>query len=993
MAFDGFRAGIGAALPQTRATEAQDIAAGRIAAVVADSPAQSPADPPADLPAAADDSPARREAGAMVAMAAVAVADSAAPFGTGPATPGLADLTPDPGPTPGPTPGPETAPGAGKGGGGTPGGRATSSLPTDTLFDEQWHLHNTGQSGGTAGVDLNVLPVWDDFTGAGVHVGIWDDGVQYTHPDLAANYDASRHIPDSGGIHDPLPQDVDSEHGTSVAGVIAAARNGSGTVGVAYDASITGVDMFYDPDLDLNDSLMHLRDFDVTNHSWGWTTGFYSNLLDSAAEFSDFFDGFFDSVANGRGGLGTINLAAAGNDRAEGRHTNDSNFTSISATIAVAAVGHDGLVSDYSTPGSSILISAPSSGPAGSGIWTTDRTGADGYSNGSNEPGNSNASYTNDFGGTSSATPAAAGVVALMLEANPGLGWRDVQTILAHTARHTGSAVGSAPAGDEIDRWSFNGADSWNGGGLHFSNDYGFGLIDALAAVRLAESWTGVNTSANRVGTVADTWSGSLAVPDNNPTGVSVNFTVTAGMEIEDVGLQLTLGTGAWLGDYYITLTSPDGTVSELSYAQNGSGDDSNTPDWFYMSRAFRGESGVGTWRLDVSDRWATDFGTLTHAELEFYGAATSASDTYVFSNEYSDYVGISGHTRGIIDTNGGTDTLNLSAVSSASTVVLGDGGIIDGVTIGSFRGNGPQITGIENVVGGDGNDSFTGDAGENRLWGWRGDDKLYGDLGKDTLFGGEDDDKLWGGSGRDTLHGNSGDDRLDGGADNDRLFGSTGRDTLFGGAGRDQLDGGSAADSMAGGDGSDLYWIDNVGDTITEIAANGNDLVYSTISLNLATLSQHVERAQLLGTGNLSLTGNARNNELTGTTGNNLLSGSNGEDKLFGSDGNDDLYGGADDDLLVGGNGSDDLWGGSGADNFRFSNGFGVDRIHDFDTAAPGEVIDFSLVNAITSWTDLLNNHLGSNGSGDATITVGANVLTLIGVSAASLGAGDFVF
>ena len=134
------------------------------------------------------------------------------------------------------------------------------SIPTDTLFNQQWHLQNTGQNGGTPGVDINVTKVWDEFTGVGVHVGIWDDGVQYTHHDLDGNYDATLHIPNTsgGGIHDPLPQSVDSAHGTAVAGLIAGENNGVGTVGVAYGASITGVDMFFDPQMQVENSTQYL---------------------------------------------------------------------------------------------------------------------------------------------------------------------------------------------------------------------------------------------------------------------------------------------------------------------------------------------------------------------------------------------------------------------------------------------------------------------------------------------------------------------------------------------------------------------------------------------------------------------------------------------------------------------------------------------------------------------------------------------------------------
>ena len=90
------------------------------------------------------------------------------------------------------------------------------------------------------------------------------------------------------------------------------------------------------------------------------------------------------------------------------------------------------------------------------------------------------------------------GVVSLMYDANAGLGWRDVQSILASSARHVGSDVGGGIAGSEHYAWDFNAAGTWNGGGQHFSNDYGYGLVDALAAVRLAETWLlgGATTAA-----------------------------------------------------------------------------------------------------------------------------------------------------------------------------------------------------------------------------------------------------------------------------------------------------------------------------------------------------------------------------------------------------------------------------------------------------------------------------------------------------------------
>ncbi|MBO9497770.1 S8 family serine peptidase, partial [Thalassotalea sp. G20_0] len=135
--------------------------------------------------------------------------------------------------------------------------------------------------------------------------------------------------------------------------------------------------------------------------------------------------------------------------------------------------------SPFSNPGASILVSAP-----GSNMASTSR-----------ELINDNGSVFGDdldvAQGTSFATPLVSGVVALMLEANPNLGYRDVQQILALTARRID---------DPNTDWTDNGAHNWNGGGMHTSHDYGFGNVDALAAVRLAETWEKQSVHADNTG-------------------------------------------------------------------------------------------------------------------------------------------------------------------------------------------------------------------------------------------------------------------------------------------------------------------------------------------------------------------------------------------------------------------------------------------------------------------------------------------------------------
>lgn len=639
----------------------------------------------------------------------------------------------------------------------------------EPLFRYQWHLLNVGQTGGPTGIDINVVGAWVDYSGAGVAIGIWDDGVEYDHPDLAPNYDPALHVPlEDGTVHDPYPENLNSRHGTAVAGVIAAAANREGVVGVAHGARIAGVDIFEDPALWDDVQTDELWRFDVTNHSWGWTVEYYDSVLDPDPFFTAFHAGLRESVELGRDGLGTINVTSAGNARLLGRHANDSNFTNMPETIAVAAVSDDGHVAYYSTPGASLLVSAPSgerTWRGDAGIWTTDRMGDAGYSDGASQrPENSNPDYGSRFNGTSAAAPIVTGVVALVLEANPELGWRDVQEILALSARHVGTPVGDgALSEDERHAWGFNAASHWNGGGMHFSNDYGFGLVDALAAVRLAETWTTQQTSANwRIETGA-TWEGDALIPDNTPGGLTITFSVDSDIDLEMVSLRLDMrldefASDSLLTDLTITLTSPDGTTSILATPMARQ---FLTPDkWVFTSNAFRGENAAGDWTLNVADALQRYENTLSFAQLDLLGDDFSVDDTYFFTDEFSDYAGGAfGHAAAVADRNGGVDTINAAAVGTDTTINLAKGiGLIDGVTVRGLKN-------IENAFTGDGDDILIGDGGRNDLRGGRGDDVIGGGNGADVLSGGEGADTLRGGRGADILFDGAGVDDMWGGA------------------------------------------------------------------------------------------------------------------------------------------------------------------------------------------------------------------------------------
>ncbi|MGH6717791.1 MAG: calcium-binding protein, partial [Alphaproteobacteria bacterium] len=175
---------------------------------------------------------------------------------------------------------------------------------------------------------------------------------------------------------------------------------------------------------------------------------------------------------------------------------------------------------------------------------------------------------------------------------------------------------------------------------------------------------------------------------------------------------------------------------------------------------------------------------------------------------------------------------------------------------------------------------------------------KIAGNTAANVLVGDSGNDTLSGVGGGDVLHGGSGEDVLNGGGGNDRLVGAGGADRLIGESG---------VDTLVGGTGNDRYVVDSASDSIVEAVGEGADVVTSTASFSLP---DNVERLTLLGTANISATGNALANMLTGNNGANVLRGLVGADTILGNGGADTILGGA---------GSDSLQGDGGADVFRY--------------------------------------------------------------------------
>jgi subtilisin-like proprotein convertase family protein len=483
--------------------------------------------------------------------------------------------------------------------------QAKRAMPNDTLINQQWHLKFNNQSGAVAGTDLNIESVWAypttgaGFRGRGIRIGIVDDGVQTSHPDFAGNIDTANDYDwNDATPSDPSPGAGD-DHGTACAGDAAARGNNSlGVAGSAPEGTLVGMRLISATTTDQQeaDAMNYLPQLiQIKSNSWGPNdTG---TLLEAPGPLT--LAALKNAVETGRGGKGTIFMWAGGNGLDVNDNSNYDGYANSIYTIAVGAFDSQSRQAWYSESGANLVIVSPSSGTSPAlGKTTTDRTGADGYVAGD---------YESDFGGTSSATPTAAGVVALMLEANANLGWRDVQEILMRSAKKvnptdTDWKAPVAPAN------------------INHNHKFGAGLIDATATVDLAQGWT--NLPAQIVRTNSQTGL-SVAIPNQNPTGITREFVIAAtnNIRVEHVTVTVNINHTA-RGNLRITLTSPSGSVSRLAEVRSDSND--NYANWKFMTVRNWGENGAGTWLLKISDESGTGNttgGTLTLATMEIFGS------------------------------------------------------------------------------------------------------------------------------------------------------------------------------------------------------------------------------------------------------------------------------------------------------------------------------------------------------------------------------------
>uniref|UniRef100_A0A183BVH1 P/Homo B domain-containing protein n=1 Tax=Globodera pallida TaxID=36090 RepID=A0A183BVH1_GLOPA len=471
--------------------------------------------------------------------------------------------------------------------------RLRYGVPNDPYWKDMWYLHRRDEQPDE--MDHNVKEAWYlGYTGKGIVVTILDDGLERTHPDIGPNYDPDASYDVNDRDEDPTPRyeyTDENRHGTRCAGEVASIFNNSlCIVGIAFNARIGGIRML---DGDVTDaveatSLSHnSQHIDIYSASWGPDDD--GRTVDGPATLTR--SAFERGITEGRQGKGSIFIWASGNGGKDADSCNCDGYTNSIHTLSISSATERGAIPWYSEACSSTLATAYSSGSSGERmIVTTDL----------------HHSCTKSHTGTSASAPLAAGIGALTLEANPNLGWRDMQHIVVRTAKPV-----NLRAGD----WRLNGV------GRNVSHSFGYGLLDAGAMVRLAKVWHNVPKQRKCRATYPNPYK---TIPHGNRLHLQVYTDGCADKReqqvkyLEHVQAIVTLSAPK-RGDIQIYLTSPRGTRSTLLAKRQRDTSRTGFKEWAFMSTHNWGESAYGTWSLEI-DNDGNDDAELLKWELVLHG-------------------------------------------------------------------------------------------------------------------------------------------------------------------------------------------------------------------------------------------------------------------------------------------------------------------------------------------------------------------------------------
>nr|XP_022322513.1 furin-like protease kpc-1 isoform X4 [Crassostrea virginica] len=472
----------------------------------------------------------------------------------------------------------------------------------DPEWADMWQLN------GAVMPSLTVTEAWSQgYNGQGITIAVVDDGVQADHPDLLKCLD----LVNSFDYRDhSTPLNNSESHGTPVAGLIAAEANNSiCIVGVAYACKIIDVRLIGGETSDIMEAKAlrhHLKGVDISSNSWGPQERVGYEKPGPVTESA-----LIDGVTLGRNGKGSIYVYAAGNGGPEDNCNADGYVNSV-YTIPITSVGGDGKATWYTE------VCAPAFAAIYSGTFERNLTSLSPDSD----------CKADQLQGTSFSAPQASGIVALTLQANPSLTWRDIQHLIVQTSKRY-----NIEDGFEKQSWQINGA------GYHVSQVVGFGLMDAEAMVTRAKSWTLVRPQVT-----------CFTVTKEVDTEDSYNISETGKncsiSSLEHVQVEIFLTFSSRRGDISLILTSPSGTKSYLMTPRPNDSvlTESGSLKWKFSSVHFWGEDIRGTWNLTMHRGLYPDTPTaeLKSWKLFFYGTSNDTVSP-VDDGEQTDNSGSSG--------------------------------------------------------------------------------------------------------------------------------------------------------------------------------------------------------------------------------------------------------------------------------------------------------------------------------------------------------------
>jgi len=575
--------------------------------------------------------------------------------------------------------------------------------PNDKLFHKQWYLDF-----------INLMPIWEpkenNYSGKNIKVAVLDEGFIPKHRDLEKNLHPSEYF---------FKYDHHiGHHALNVASIIAAEKNNDDFIGIAYNSSIfpyqCPFNQFHKIKLDF------LKEYDIVNNSWGGSPE-DSQDPEEAKIIHHIERKSEEAVKLGRGGLGTIIVNSSGNS---GENTSNPNvFGSNPYHIAVGAINKpkdllsiENHMYKFSSTGANVLISAPGSNIP---LLSID----DVKFNNDNKITYKDIIKEN-VAGTSFSAPIVSGVVALMLEANPKLTWIDVRNILSFTAAiHQTNFT-------ECREYRFNQANDINGIGLHHSNEFGFGKINAEKAIKMAETWPISKTNENFLTTITPIERYEYTNKKDNENLYQIEFTQNLQIEFVTLNIIVSANKNEALPIYLI---SPSGTSSLLSelpsnYLANAK--------WELGSAMFLNEESLGTWKIAIKkpDENAKEQNKILSASLVIYGQKTpNAQEQIIINDEFVTFKNIVIPAKNKFDDtefipkvsnnfeNSKAAILNLSALSYDAVIDLSkeQPSLINNIPI-NFSNK------INTVVLGDGNDVFYGNDQPNTIYPGRGNDEIH---------------------------------------------------------------------------------------------------------------------------------------------------------------------------------------------------------------------------------------------------------------------------